>query len=182
MTSPAAYRAQSRHLTNGTRILNGVAAAMFAAQWKREAVTGRLHALIGGNSDKLVNGAGRIFFVVLTAAARTTDMDTPDMRILRGAIEALHDQAGEAEVSEVRRAGIVSGLQACDRLMVDLSTKDLAEAALYMEARLRPWVVSGEIPHIGESGVPVGCALDMRTQHINLKLYTPARERTTTGD
>ena len=47
---------------------------------------------------------------------------------------------------------------------------------------LRPWVVSGEIPHIGESGVPVGCALDMRTQHINLKLYTPARERTTTGD
>lgn len=138
MTSAAAaYRAQSRHLTNGTRILNGVAAAMFAAQWKREAVTGRLHALIGGNSDKLVNGAGRIFFVVLTAAARTTDMDTPDMRILRGAIEALHDQAGEAEVSEVRRAGIVSGLQACDRLLEGLTQKALAEAALYMEARLR---------------------------------------------
>ena len=137
MTSAAAYRAQSRHLTNGTRILNGVAAAMFAAQWKREAVTGRLHALIGGNSDKLVNGAGRIFFVVLTAAARKTDMDSPEMRILRGAIEALHDQAGEATVSEIRRAGIISGLHACDRLMDGLSTKDLAESALYMEARLR---------------------------------------------
>lgn len=138
MTSRAAYRAQSQYLTNGTRILNGVAAAMFAAQWKREAVTGRLHALIGGNSDKLVNGAGKIFFVVLTAAAKSdADMDTPDMRILRGAIEALHDQAGEAEVSEVRRAGIVSGLQACDRLLEGLTQKALAEAALYMEARLR---------------------------------------------
>lgn len=136
MTSPAAYRAQSRHLTNGTRILNGVAAAMFAAQWKREAVTGRLHALIGGDGDKLVNGAGRIFFVVLTAAAKTA-ADSPDMRILRGAIEALHDQAGEPTVSEVRRAGIVSGLHACDRLLEGLSTRALAEAALYMESRLR---------------------------------------------
>lgn len=138
MTSRAATYFQRRHLANGARILNPVASAILVSMWKREAVSGRLHALIGGDSDKLVNGAGKVMFVVLTAAGRSgIDADHPDMRILRGAVEALHDQAGEPTVSEVRRAGIVSGLQACDRLMEGLTTKALAEAALYMEARLR---------------------------------------------
>lgn len=138
MTSRAAYRAQSRHLTNGTRILNPVAAALYASQWRRESVTSRIHALIGNDSDKLVNGAGQVIFVTLTAAAaHGFDADHPDMRVIRGAVEALHEQAGEPQIEELRRAGIVSGLQACDRLLPHLTQRELSEAALYMHARLR---------------------------------------------
>jgi hypothetical protein len=129
---------QSRYLTNGTRILNPVASAMYAAQWKAEAVSGRIHALIGEDGLALVNGAGRVFFVVLRAAAQAgIDAEHPDMRVLRGAIEALHEQAEDPKVQEVRRAGIVSGLHACDRILPHLTTRGIADAALFMEARLR---------------------------------------------
>lgn len=137
MTSAAAYRAQSRHLAQGTRILNPVAAAVYAAQWKASTVSSRIHALIGGDSDKLVDGAGKIVFVVLTAAGRAgVSADDPDMRILRGTVEVLHEQAGEKDIPEIRRAGILSGLAACDRLLPLVKQRDLAEAALYLHARL----------------------------------------------
>ncbi len=56
--------------------------------------------------------------------------------ILRGAVNALHEQAEVPQIAEERRAAILSGLQACERLMPVLSQRALSEAALDMELRL----------------------------------------------
>lgn len=119
--------------------LNLVERSMLIAKWRREAVAGQLHVLIGNDSDKMVNGAGRYFYVVLGACAAHLDVlgeDDPDIRILRGAVNALHEQAEVPEIAEERRAAILSGLQACERLMPELSQRALSDAALDMELRL----------------------------------------------
>lgn len=80
-----------------------------------------------------------------------------------------------------------------ERLMEDGQPRVNPTGTFGAAGMLRPWTVPAEIPHIGESGVPVGLTLEMRPQQIaqfwrtldrdlDLKLYTPARERTTTGD
>ncbi len=120
--------------------LTPVERAMLVHRWQREAVAGQLHVLIGNDSDKMVNGAGRYFYVVLSACAAHLDVlseDDPDIRILRGAVNALHEQAEEPEIVEERRAAILSGLQACQRLMPELSQRALSDAALDLELRLR---------------------------------------------
>jgi len=119
--------------------LTPVERALIVDRWRREAVSGQLHAMLGDDSDRLVNGAGKIFFVVLGACAAHLDVlseDDPDIRILRGAVNALHEQAEVPEIAEERRAAILSGLQACQRLMPELSQRALSEAALDMELRL----------------------------------------------
>jgi hypothetical protein len=123
-----------------TFALNPVERAMLVFRWRREAITGHLHALIGDDSDKVVNGAGKIFYVVLGACAAHAadlDLDSADLRILRGAVNALHEQAEVPQIAEERRAAILSGLQACERLLPDLSQRALSEAALDLEIRLQ---------------------------------------------
>lgn len=120
------------------RTLSPVERAMLVHQWRTEAVTGRIHALIGGDSDKLAGGAGRIFYVTLGGCiASGIGMEDTDVRILRGACNALEEQAEQPEVDENRRASIVSGLHACDRLLPRLSQKGLAESALQMDLMLK---------------------------------------------
>lgn len=110
---------------------------MLVAQWRTEAVTGRIHALIGGDSDKLVGGAGKVFFVVLGGCvAEGIGLDDPDVRVLRGAVNALDEQAEQPVIDEARRAAIASGLQACDRLLPRLGQRGLAESALRMHYML----------------------------------------------
>lgn len=119
--------------------LNPIERAVLVAAWKQQAVSGRIHALIGDDSDKLVNGAGRIFYVVLGACADAQvaiGAEDPDVRILRGSVNALGEQAGEPEISQQRRGAIVSGLQACDRLVPKLTQRALADAALDLQVRL----------------------------------------------
>lgn len=120
--------------------LTPVERAVLVARWKSDAVSGRIHALIGEDSDKMVNGAGRIFYVVLGACAAhadSVDVDGPDLRILRGAVNALHEQAEVPEIAEARRAAVLSGLEACERLMPPLSQRALSDAALGLELKLR---------------------------------------------
>lgn len=121
-----------------TLSLNPVQRAILVAQWKQAGVSSRIHALIGEDSDKLVSGAGTVFYVVLGAcAAASLDHEEPDLRVLRGAVNALGEQAGEPEVQEARRAAIVSGLHACDRLLPRLTQRALADAALDLDRRLK---------------------------------------------
>jgi hypothetical protein len=118
-------------------ILNPVARAMIVQQWKQGAVTGRIHALIGDDPKLLVKGAGRVFFVVLGAcAACGIDQGEPDVRILMGAVNAVHEQVDEPRITDLRRASIVSGLAACERLLPRLTQRALADAAIQMEVRL----------------------------------------------
>jgi hypothetical protein len=126
--------------------LNPVERAMLVASWKEDAVTGRIHALIGNDSDRLVNGAGRIFYVMLGACAAHNgciDAEELDVRILRGAVNALHEQAEEPEIVETRRTAILSGLQACERLMPRVTQRALADAALDLELRMQ----RGDVRH-----------------------------------
>lgn len=121
-----------------TTRLNPIERAIWVASWKQAAVSGKIHALIGEDSDKMVNGADRVMYVVLGAcAAQGIDPDTPDIRIIRGATNALIDQAEEPVITPERRAGIVSGLEACDRLLPELTQRSLAEAAVELHVLLR---------------------------------------------
>lgn len=139
--------------------LTPVEHSVLVAAWKSEALTSRIHALIGDDSDKLVNGAGRVFFVIIGAcAACGLHQDEPDIRILRGAVNALGEQAGEPEVQQQRRAGIVSGLQACDRLMPRLTQRALvgcgggyAHPAAAGRCVLRGFREAGGQPHTRRS-------------------------------
>lgn len=86
----------------------------------------------------MVNSAGRILFVVLGAAiADGLGPSHLEIRIIRGAVNAVHDQAGEADIPEARRQGIVSGLQAATRLIPELRQKSLVAAALDLHVKLR---------------------------------------------
>lgn len=121
-----------------THALTPVERAILVHQWKQGGVSSRIHALIGEDSDRLVSGAGKVMYVVLGAcAAAGLDHDEPDLRVLRGAVNALGEQAGEPEVQEARRASIVSGLHACDRLLPRLTQRALADAALDLDMRLK---------------------------------------------
>ena len=104
--------------------------ALIAKEWHATAVRAQIHAILGDDSDEFVNAAGRVMWVVLGAAIREdVDHDIPEVRILRGACNALYDQAGEASIDPTRRAAIRAGLEACFFLaLLPLSTK-LAEGA-----------------------------------------------------
>lgn len=117
--------------------LNLIERAYFAKQWQEEAVTAHIHALIGGDPKLMVNTAGRVLFVVLGAAmAQGIEAELPEIRIIRGAVNAVHDQAGEVDIPEQRRASIVSGLEAVDRLMPSLARTNLINAAINLEMLL----------------------------------------------
>ena len=118
--------------------LNPIERAVLVAKWRTDKVSAGIHALIGGDGLRLVNEAGRVMYVVLgAAAAQGLSHDDPDLRILRGAVNALHEQAEVADVDEQRRSSIVSGLQACDRLLSELTQRALSDAALELEIRLK---------------------------------------------
>ncbi len=134
MTKPK--RKPGRH--RRTDSLGPVGLAVMVATWSQTAITAHIHALMGGDSDALVNGAGRVFYVVLGAAmAAKLDADHPDLRILRGAVEALHEQAEELEIQQNRRLAIASGLNACKRLTPKFTQRQLADAAVSLEIKLR---------------------------------------------
>lgn len=112
--------------------------AIIAQRWQKDAIDAHIHAFTGENSDKLVDLSGRMFYVALGAAvAAGLDPESSDIRIIRGAVNAVYDQAGQEEIQGGRRASILSGLQACARVAEKVSAKDLTDAACDMELRLR---------------------------------------------
>jgi hypothetical protein len=124
-------------MKRGHRNLTPIERAVLIGTWKTNAVTARIHVLIGQDGIQLVNGAGKIFFVVIGACIEhQVDPESPDLRILRGACNALAEQAEVTKVDEGRRASIISGLQACDRLLAQLSQKALGDTALKLQVLL----------------------------------------------
>lgn len=112
--------------------------ALIEKQWHETAVSAQIHALIGDSSDGMVNAAGRVMFVVLGAAiTEGISHEQPEIRIIRGAVNAVHDQAGEADIPAARRASIVSGLEACARLIPELQRRSLITAACDLTLKMR---------------------------------------------
>lgn len=118
--------------------LNMVERAVIANEWRHTALEAQILALCSLDSHKLVNKAGRMLYVVLGAAiAEEVSPDLPAVRIIRGAVNAVHDQAGEIEIPDARRASIVSGLNAAAGLIPTLPRKSLVDAACDLALKLR---------------------------------------------
>lgn len=120
------------------RALSLIERALIEQAWHQTALTAQIHALYGDSSDGMVNAAGRVLYVVLGAAiADGFAYDHPEIRIIRGAVNAVHDQAGVAEIPAARRASIVSGLEAVERLMPDLARRSLITAACDLTLKMK---------------------------------------------
>ena len=118
--------------------LNMVERAVIANEWRHVSLEAQMLAMCTLDSDKLVNKAGRMLFIVLGACiAGDVDPNNPEIRILRSAVNAVHDQAGEAEIPNQRRSSIVIGLQTAARLIPELDRKDLINTACNLELMLR---------------------------------------------
>lgn len=126
------------------RAIHPVTRALIARDWRSAKLTAEIHALMGGDSDKMVNGAGRIFYVVLGACAEQDfSADHADVRIIRGAVEALHDQAGEQVIDDMRRSSVNSGLAACNRVLGELEPRCVNNSAV----ELAQLLVRGDVHH-----------------------------------
>ena len=118
--------------------VNLVERAVIAQRWREHVATARIHALMGENAQALVNQAGRVFFVVLGAAMhKGMAEDQREIRIIRGAVNATHDQAEEEPINPLRRASIHAGLEAAVRLLPELPHAALVQVACELEAMLR---------------------------------------------
>ncbi|MNY13082.1 hypothetical protein D3C86_1461980 [compost metagenome] len=112
--------------------------AVIEKEWHATNVRAQIHAILGDDGNQFVNAAGRVLYVVLGALiAEEVDADLPDVRILRGACNALYEQAGEPDIQPMRRASMRSGLEACDRLIEGLPRKALTNSACELELMLR---------------------------------------------
>jgi hypothetical protein len=119
------------------RHIHPVTKAVIAATWDAGRVDAEIHAFMGDDSDKLVNAAGKRFFVILGAViAQGLHHDDPDIRIIRGAVNAVYDQAGEASIQADRRASITSGLQAVVRLQDRIELRYITAAAVDLARKL----------------------------------------------
>ncbi|HNG79148.1 MAG TPA: hypothetical protein PLW24_06750 [Burkholderiaceae bacterium] len=111
--------------------------AIIAQQWDDTAVRARIHALIGQDSDQFVSAAGRVLFVVLGALLiEQIDPDMVEVRIVRGACNALIEQAGEPHIDPLRRASIRAGLEAAGQLLAVLPRKARVDAAVDLRYKL----------------------------------------------
>lgn len=110
----------------------------YMAKDVRETFTAaQIHAMVGDDSAEMVNKAGRMFYTVLGAAiADNLDPEMPELRILRGACNAMYEQAGEEVIASERRASMNAGLQACERLLEVLDYDCVVNAALELHVLL----------------------------------------------
>lgn len=118
--------------------LNLVERAVIAQQWRHTALEAQLLAMCSLDADKLVNKAGKMVYVVLGACiTEKFDAEMLEMRILRGAVNAIHDQAGETVITPMRRKSIEHGLTVAASLIPQLPRKALVDAACDLELKLR---------------------------------------------
>lgn len=118
--------------------LNLMEKAVIANEWRHVALEAQMLALCSLDSEKLVNKAGRMLFVVLGACiADGVSHEDPNVRILRGAVNAVHDQAGEPHIPEQRRQSIIIGLQTAAAMIPELDRKALLESAYDLAVKLR---------------------------------------------
>lgn len=118
--------------------INPVLRAVIAAKWSKEKVQAQLQAYMGDDGLQVVHQAGRIFFVVLMAfIANGMSDDHPDARILRGAVNAMEEQAEVEQVDVHRRNSLISGLNAAMRLVDEIPADLIISSALILEQRLK---------------------------------------------
>lgn len=109
--------------------------AQFMAEIGQLRFLAELQAWGGNTTPDLINVAARLVWVVLGAAAGTPLQDSPDVRIIRGAGEALGDLAQDQDL-ERHRASIQAGLMAIERIVNELDLHRMAVASVELERLL----------------------------------------------
>lgn len=133
MTRKRNHRMQRRALTHP--VLAAVVRRNLAAELQRLQTDAGLQAHLGDNYAALANSAGRLGYITAYACGQI-QLDTPDVRILRGTCEALGDMVANPGCLEHQRPAIQSGLAAISRLLPQLPDRALAAGALELERLL----------------------------------------------
>ena len=128
---------KNRAIKQPTR-LHPVERAIITRDWRAGVSLARIAAINSDNSDKMVDRAGRVLFVVLGAAmANSMHEDQWQMRILRGAANAVFDQAGEVHIPAERRAAIARGLEVAAELVPTFTHEQMTRAACDLALKLK---------------------------------------------
>lgn len=118
--------------------LNPVERAVIAQKWRSYALDGQLQAMMGEHTPTVISYCGRMVFVALACAVATgLSADEPDVRVLRGAANALYDQVDCPTVQAERRGALIAGVQAALRVTKAAGTTVVVDQALRMELLLR---------------------------------------------
>lgn len=118
--------------------LNPVERAIITRDWRAGVSLARIAAITSDNSDKMVHRAGTVFFVVLGAAI-ASGMNPGDWRlnIIRGATNAVYDQAGESVITSERRTSIGRGLEVAAELVPSFTHVQLVQSACDLALKLK---------------------------------------------
>lgn len=109
--------------------------------WASKTVDAQILALLGDNAANTVDAVGRLFFIVLGASQyeRLAD-DSPDQRILRGAVNALAEIEGA--ITDLQRASLSSGMEAVKRIVAGIPEETMFLCTVHAEQRLQHGAVT----------------------------------------
>lgn len=111
--------------------LNPVLKALVRRAWDEKVVESKIHALFGGDKDKLLAFASVLIFVAGGSAAHMGwTGDEPDFRILRGSVNALDDLKVRDEITDVDRSSIHAGMLAAHRIIKAAPIEYVNDAAV----------------------------------------------------
>lgn len=118
--------------------LNHIDRALIERDWRAGAVTAQIHALTGASPAHMVNAAGRVLYVVLSAVrADVADQQHPDIDLLAAGGDAVFALVGASEIDPARREAVYDALLAAERLVPQLTRASLISAACAMTLQLR---------------------------------------------
>lgn len=123
--------------------LNLVERAVIADKWRKYALDGQLQAMLGEHTPTVISYCGRMVYVAL-ACARTAGISADDtqVRVLRGAANALYDQVDCPVVQAERRGALIAGVHAALDVVRRVGTAVVVDEALRMEIKLRQTHIS----------------------------------------
>ena len=123
---------------NPLATLHPVERAIITRDWRAGVSLARIAAILSDNSDHMVQRAGTVFFVVLGAAVSAGwHEDDWQMRIIRGSVNAVYDQAGVEVITPERRASIGRGLQVAAEMVPTFTHEQLVHSACDLALKLK---------------------------------------------
>ena len=119
--------------------INPFVALVAAKAFDAQAVGAQIHAFMGDDGLKIVDGVGRTLLVTQIAAGRSNlfTKESPDIRIMRGTALALYQQSENPIVVKQHRASIISGLSAAQRILEDIPKRTIGESAILVNELVR---------------------------------------------
>jgi hypothetical protein len=118
--------------------LTPVEKAIAKAQWQKAMTSAHLQALIGGDWPTVVDRVASILFIAGHAADidKLPD-DSPDIRILQGAVRTVVDVVDAKDLTDMQRGSLEAGLRAVERIHPLLSVHALATASIQLTLLLK---------------------------------------------